>query len=400
MDGWMDGWMDGKKLTFIATYLKTASILEEINMQPKISHVKEQEGVLHFTLSGVNVSLANAVRRTILSDIPTVVFKTAPYEENRVTILENTSRLNNEIIKQRLSCVPIHITDLDTPLADYVIEIHEENKSDVIQYVTTEHIRIQNRTTGNYLSRDDVVKYFPAHPQTGYYIDLVRLRPRISEDIPGEKLHLTGEMSIDTAKTDGMFNCVSTCSYGMTVDKERQQHELEKRRQEWKDQGMTPQEVEFETTNWKLLDGMRIVEKDSFDFVVESVGVFGNTEIVNKACEILVAKWKALRDYVAEDNEDWVRIVPAETTMQHAYDVVLENEDYTMGKALEYGLYARYFEESAKTVTYCGFKKFHPHDTHGVVRVAFREPTDKNGVKQCLLAVVDELVGVYKKIKL
>jgi DNA-directed RNA polymerase subunit L len=367
-------------------------------MQPKINHVKEEEGVLRFTLSGVNVSIANAVRRTILSDIPTVVFKTAPYEENRAIIHENTCRLNNEIIKQRLSCVPIHITDLDTPLADYVIEIHEENKSDVIQYVTTEHIRIQNRTTGAYLSRDDVVKYFPAHPQTGYYIDLVRLRPRISEDLPGEKLHLTCELSIDTAKTDGMFNCVSTASYGMTVDKERQQHALDKQRQEWKDKGMTAQEIEFETTNWKLLDGMRIVEKDSFDFVVESVGVYGNTEIVNKACEILVAKWKALRDHVAADEEEAIHIVQAETTLQNAFDVILEKEDYTMGKALEYGLYARYFED-AKTVTYCGFKKFHPHDTHGVVRLAFREPTDKTGVKQCLLAVMDELVGVYKKIK-
>ena len=71
--------------------------------------------ILKFTLSDINVSLANAIRRTILSDIPTVIFKTFPYEKNQATIYINTSRLNNEILKQRLGCIPIHIKDDDFP---------------------------------------------------------------------------------------------------------------------------------------------------------------------------------------------------------------------------------------------------------------------------------------------
>ena len=35
-----------------------------------------------FTLSGVNVSFANALRRTLLADIPVVVFKTTPDDPN------------------------------------------------------------------------------------------------------------------------------------------------------------------------------------------------------------------------------------------------------------------------------------------------------------------------------
>jgi DNA-directed RNA polymerase alpha subunit len=67
--------------------------------------------MLLFTLSGVNVSLANAIRRTILSDIPLIVFRTSPHEQNKANIILNTTRLNNEILKQRLSCIPIHIKD-------------------------------------------------------------------------------------------------------------------------------------------------------------------------------------------------------------------------------------------------------------------------------------------------
>lgn len=85
-------------------------------MNPKIDNISDKGNTLQFTLSGVNVSLANALRRTILSDIPIAVFKTSPYEENKAIIYSNTSRLNNEILKQRLSCVPIHIRDLKIPL--------------------------------------------------------------------------------------------------------------------------------------------------------------------------------------------------------------------------------------------------------------------------------------------
>jgi len=101
-------------------------------MNPKIDHFVEEDNTLTFTLSGVDVCFANAIRRTILSDIPTVVFKTMPYEENKAIILENTTRLNNEILKQRLSCIPIHITDLQIPLNNYLLEINEENIKDNI----------------------------------------------------------------------------------------------------------------------------------------------------------------------------------------------------------------------------------------------------------------------------
>ena len=91
-------------------------------MASKITNLKEEDNVLSFTLSGIDVSYANALRRTILSDIPIIVFKTTPHEENKSNIMINTSRLNNEIVKQRLSCIPICINDLDIPYKNYLLE--------------------------------------------------------------------------------------------------------------------------------------------------------------------------------------------------------------------------------------------------------------------------------------
>ena len=99
-------------------------------MDPRFSNLVENKGILTFKLEWINVSLANALRRTIISDIDTVVIKTFPHSENKANIMINTTRFNNEILKQRLSCIPIHIEDTTMPLDQYVIEVHKKNETD------------------------------------------------------------------------------------------------------------------------------------------------------------------------------------------------------------------------------------------------------------------------------
>ena len=363
-------------------------------MNPHIEKIVEDSGVLTFTLGGVNVSLANAIRRTILSDIKTVVFRTSPYEENKSNILVNTTRFNNEIIKQRLSCIPIHISDLEMLLEDYIMEVNVENTTDTIMYVTTENFKIKNKTKDKYLSEKDVHNIFPPNELTGYYIDFVRLRPKISDEILGEKIHLTCEFSIDSAKTDGSFNVISACSYQYTVDNDQMESELDKKKQQWKDKGLGKDEIVFESENWKLLEGKRIVKKDSFDFIIQTIGVFDNRELVKKACTILISKLEKL-DTIIETDE--IEINPSDNTMKNSFDIILENEDYTIGKVVEFMLYAKFFED-LKTLSYCGFKKMHPHDTDSIIRVAFKETTEKATVKQNLKSCLNDAVAVYKNI--
>ena len=46
----------------------------------------------------------------------------------------------------------------------------------------------------------EIKKIFPPDPLTNEYIDFARLRPKISNSIPGEEIHLTCEFSISNAK--------------------------------------------------------------------------------------------------------------------------------------------------------------------------------------------------------
>jgi DNA-directed RNA polymerase alpha subunit len=364
-------------------------------MNPRIENVSESDGTLTFTLSGVNVSIANAVRRTLLSDIQQVVFKTTPYEENKANITINTSRFNNEILKQRLSCIPIHIKDLDMPLKNYIVELDVENNTDTIMYVTTEHFKIKNVEKNTYLTEKDTREIFPPNPFTGYFIDFLRLRPKLSDEIPGERIKMTCEFSIGTAKEDAAFNAVSTSSYGYTVDHDKMEEVLAQKRQEWKEEGRNKDEVDFEAANWKLLDGKRVTKKDTFDFTIETVGVFENTELVRKACVILIEQLNDLNNLIEKDE---LRIETSLNTMKNCFDIILENEDYTIGKVIEFMLNDKYYE-GAKTLTFCGFKKMHPHDSDSIIRVAYVDAVDRGLVKQNLKSCIQDSISVFEIIQ-
>jgi len=363
-------------------------------MNPHIE-LNDNGNMLGFTLSNVNVSLANALRRTILSDIPQVVFRTTPHSQNKANIIANTSRFNNEIIKQRLSCIPIHIKEFDQfPLKQYVLEVNVENTTDTIMYVTTADFVIKDVNTNTPISIDKIREIFPADDYTGDFIDFLRLRPKVSEEIPGEKIHLTCEFDIGSAKEDGMFNAVSTCSYGFTVDMAYQDAELARKKQTWKDEGKTAEEIEFEAENWKLLDGLRITKKDSFDFLVQSIGVYTNAELVIKGAVILTQKFHELDATIEKDE---LKIENSQNTMSNCFDVILENEDYTIGKVLEYFLYSKFYE--TKILTFCGFKKMHPHDTDSIIRVAYAEPVEKATIKGHLKECILDSIQVFGKIQ-
>ena len=363
-------------------------------MNPKISNISVENDIYKFTLSGLNVSLANAIRRTALSDIPTVVIYTETYNDNQCTIHTNTSRLHNEILKHRLSCIPIHTDDISLLPTNYQLELDMQNNTEQPLVVTTEHFKIKNKQTNNYLTNEELVKIFPPCPKTNMYIDFVRLRPKISDTIPGEKIHLTAEFSVHTAKENASFNVVSKSTYSNTIDLIKANEVWEQLSDKYKSENMEKEDYEIQKRNFYLLDAYRYFIPDSFDFSIETVGVYDNQTIVKKCCLILQNKFVNLIEAL---ESDMVFIKPSETTIEHSYDIILDNEDYTIGKVLEYILYEKYYNNE-KIFTFCGFKKFHPHDETSTIRVAYVSATDKRMVAQHLRTACVEASDVFTSI--
>jgi DNA-directed RNA polymerase subunit L len=365
-------------------------------MTPNIINISENEkGYLNFRLNNINVSLANGLRRIILSEIPIYVFKTSPYEKNKAEIEINTTRMNNELIKQRLSCIPIHITtESDFPLQDYQLVIDEENTSNSIRYITTEQFKIKHKENNKFISQAEVKKIFPPDKITNDYIVFARLRPKLSDDLDGEKLKLTCDFDMGTAKEDGMFNIVSTCAYSYTIDELKQQKEwakIEKELNKKHDEAS----VEQKKRDWMLLEGQTYTIKNSFDYTIESVGVYTNQKIVQLGCSIMIQKIMNFIDMVQKDTS----IIPADSTIPNSYDIILKKEGYTLGKVIEFLLYKNFYENE-EILSYCGFKKPHPHIDESILRLAFKEPLQNQSfILPYLLKVSEEAIGIFKHIE-
>ena len=332
---------------------------------PKVTHGIENKGVYSFTLENANVSIANALRRVILSDIETVVFNT---ENDNIEILENTTRFHNEILKQRLGSIPIHIKDSEG-IENLLIELNSSNESDGILYVTTKDFVIKDIANDKYLTEEAMKKIFPPNKLTNEFILFTRLKPKISNDIPGESINLKAKLKVGTAKEDGMYNVVSTCAYGNTPDKVEQHNRWQDISEELETKGLSEAKIEYQRKDWYTLQAKRHYIQDSFDFKVETIGVFTNVEIMNKACDNIIRRLNKIKKKAEDEN---LPLDMKATAMDSSVDIKLVGEDYTIGKVIEYVLHEEFYKKSGQ-LSYVGFIKKHPHDNHSIIRIAFSE---------------------------
>lgn len=403
-----------------------------------------KEEQLSFTLENCNVSIANAIRRIVLSDVNTYVFKTFPHTENRANFTVNTTRLHNELLKQRLGCIPIHhihtIAGIQNDYKNYVVEVDVKNESDTIRYVTTEDFKVKRskniEKSGGSHDDDDVVyeylpestvrKIFPPDSVSGEYIEFARLLPKLSSNVPyGEALAFTCTIEISNAKFDGMYNVAHTCAYSCTPDEkeiEKQWKAKEKGLREGFESGSASAHASGSTMaeqmasakkNWELLEAQRIFVNDSFDFIIETVGVYTNVQLVTKSCDIMIKKCEKLLADIEHSssssgesggNENKIGIKniiePANelTTMKNAFCINLIGEDYTLGKVIEFLLFSNYYDKSDGIASFCGFKKPHPHALDSFILVAFKEDTDLSKVQEYVSKVVTECISIFKSL--
>jgi DNA-directed RNA polymerase subunit L len=367
---------------------------------PRIVSRTDERGELRFTIDKINVSLANALRRVILSDVPTLVFRTAPHAESKSSITVNTSRIHNQILNQRLSCIPIHASDMEPSIKDYQLEINVTADGNEIRYVTTKDFKLKNKTTGKYLTDVKCHEIFKPNEITGDFIEFARLLPKMTEYGEGEQLAMTCDLDIGTAKEDGAFNVVSTCAYQMTMDPAKVDEAWRIKEAELVKEGVAAigsEEMKAQRKNWALLDAQRFTKEDSFDFVIETVGVFTNAEIVHKAAQIMINKCtKFIKDIESGENH----IIPTVSTIQNGFDIELKGEDYTLGKVLEFFLHDKHYAED-QTVTYCAFRKIHPHNPDSMIRVGFAETVgvDESIVAQYITTCARDAIAVYEHIR-
>ena len=352
--------------------------------------------VLKFTLNNLDVSIANSIRRIILSEIPCLVLDSLDKEnvdDQNITIYHNNSIFNNEIVKQRLSCIPVCKTDIeDFEYQNYVVECDVKNNTEEKMIVTTEHFKIKNKISGEYLPKEDVQKIFKKNPLTDQFIDIIQLQPNFNDN-NFEKLKFDCGFKIGTAKENGSYNVASMSVYSNTLDNEAIKKVWENMEEKLP---QNKEERELAYNDFMNLDAQRITKPNSFDFKVQSIGIYSNYELVILACEVMIKKFENFINNLEKDEQ---LIKKNNELMENAYNIILNNEDYTFGKVLENMCYLLFYIQKQK-INYVSMKKNHPHDNYSILMMGYK---NENVTNEEIITDIKDIsklsIDVYQNIK-
>lgn len=349
--------------------------------------------LMTFQLSGIDVSVANALRRTIMADIPTVIIdlKTIEYKTN-------TTQLNNEIISNRLNCIPIHgISCLDVD--DYTLILNEKNETEEeIKYITTNDFKVLHK--GIPLTNKEKEKLFPKNKLSNDYILLVRLKKGNGDYYPPEEIEATMKLTCTTVnKSNSCCIVASTISYGFSLDlDEIKKQSILKEKELF---NLSKDEKELELRNWLAIEAKRITLKNSFDFCLQTIGVYKNTEIIDIALDVIIQGFQKILEI-----KELVEIVECSTAMDNSFDIKLYDVDYTLGNVIS-TIFIQEFIMKKEQLLFCSFSKLHPHDANGLLRIAFKNEGDatkencfillQTGIYSCI-EIFKELQHIFKQI--
>jgi DNA-directed RNA polymerase subunit L len=311
-------------------------------------HTSNREFLLTCEVRNVPVAFMNAVRRILISDIPTVVLRD-------VEILENTTQMPHEMLKHRFEQLPINVHPSDAAtIRDAKIELRVVPEKSQRTITTADFVVESGRET--ILMRDRDL-------DTPLLFLYVR---------PGEAVHVRGRLQVDTAHVSQV--CTATTAWH--VDPELAKAD----RKTWVDAGKDVREFD----NFYV---QRSYSRDAagrpnwFDLSVESVGVLKSREIL----KVAVQRLRRLLDAYFSEAKESIRREQDEGS----YTLSLEQGGHTLGALLQEVMY------SDKNVGFASYDV--PHPLRNTMVIRFNTKKTPESVLANARASIEEYCAVLEK---
>lgn len=328
-----------------------------------------------FRLAPSNHIVANALRRETLVNVPTVGFRTEPYENSDVVIQTNTTPLVNEMLAHRIGMIPICADPATFDPARYEFHIHKENTGKEILDVHASDFVIVEKDPEHPLAEGTVLPsttFFPPDPITGDTCLITRLRPQWNPTAPNEKLVLKAKAVISNGKENIRWSPVSQCSFENTLDDTPER--LEAMFHDWLSESKKIPDVTVLSSErlaelqreYNTMERQRCFrvspetgEANDFTFFIESIGVLSVPDCVRYGIDALIAMFEKYQDMDGQ--------LPDTVRMQHAnkqfpcVEFIFKNETYTLGTLLQYYLIELFNEGTQEPrILSAGFNPMHP----------------------------------------
>jgi DNA-directed RNA polymerase subunit L len=283
-------------------------------MDPVVEIVSQSDVDLQFIVRHIDLAVANALRRIILSEVENV----AVVHEN-VLVSINTCPLHDDIISKRIAMIPLKLSPIE--VAAYVpnsltIELHVKNDTKLPLDVTSENVDVLIHGRPH----PDKQVILPPCPISGDYILITRLQP-------GQEIKLGATASKGTADMHASYAVTSIASYGYEKDDVAI---AAARKVVEANTDLDEKDMRNALNRFDTIDCQRLYKKEEdgtpmgFVFTVESESGFPCSTIVDIATSILRTKFI--------DPDYTITFIRGDETYA---SYVIKNEAYSMGGVLQ-----------------------------------------------------------------
>jgi DNA-directed RNA polymerase subunit L len=358
-----------------------------------------------FRMSPFHVTYANTLRRVILANVETVAFNADMTDRGTTTdvvITKNDTPMTNEMLADRAGLVPLNVKDpLNWNPDKYVFSLNVQNDGDAVRDVVAGDFVVKEvREDADEPVEVDTAQFFPPNPVTKDTCLLAVLKPKGIGQAEGERIELTAKATVGNGRKHARYIPVSQCTYTYTRDTDpvRIKDYFEK----WlvKHKKINPRDLEANEEKKSALERefatMEIArcfmvdergEPNSFDFVVESVGVLEVPYIIRRACDIVEGMCLRYSNISKGDIPEEITIQPADSSIL-GFDFLMKGHDHTFGNLIQTWIVEELILKRKDTrVNYAGYKVPHPLRDEMVIRVGVTD-----GKEATARAVLEEAV--------
>jgi DNA-directed RNA polymerase subunit L len=340
-----------------------------------------------FRMAPFNVTYANTLRRVIIANVETVAFNSDMTERGTtsdVVITKNDTPMTNEMLADRIGLLPLHVKDpLNWDPDRYVFKLKVRNDNESIMDVVAGDFKVSEMKE-EYDEPMEVATdlFFEPDPITKDTCLLAVLKPKGIGEESGEEIEITAKAIVGNGRKHARWMPVSQCTYSYTRDTD--EGRLKTFFDAWlvKHKKINPGELEKNPEKKAVMlrefNTMEVArcfvvdergEPNSFDFVIESVGVLDVPYIVRRACDIIEGMCVRYSNLAKGD-------IPEEITIEHAdgniigFDFIIKGHDHTLGNLIQTWIVDELIvKKKDSRVNFAGYKVPHPLRDEMVLRI-------------------------------
>ena len=389
---------------------------------------------------GLDKTIVNAIRRTLLSSIETYAFRT-DYEKPGIKIEINNTSLHNEYILDRIGLIPLY---LDTKLIEdnplkylFVLNIKHDNNIPIrvitandfdIYELKDTIIKSSEYLTGSIKNIDkdnyDLTKKLPDtfkqeifRPFRDKYYSIITETKSTNSDENVQELVLYGSPSVSIAKEDARWQSVSCATYSFKTDTDLVERVLKE-----KISIENPENIDEFKKEFVIGQASRYFHRDNngepywYNFDIESQHYLDSKELFIRANEIIIESLDYFKDRLDEivEGEDipYIKFIFNDNNVINILidmpPVITEKVEWhgfddTLGSIIQAHISNKLIKEGS-LLNLCGYKRTHPLENRMLFTLSMNnndeteELEKRNKIIQVFKDCCDELKNIYEII--